>query len=165
MACKYAHKVTIFYELTNITKNALVVPSIWRYLVKILNRICMWSCGGGCRGKLPDSVHLSNSGCVNWSVKINHCFLRLFSFEGNCLCFNWISHWFVMLTSDWLSWLAGFWSNRDTREKISLCMQPWNSSESTAMLGRLWALQSLLVLHVILQWSWFEYSRVELKQV
>ena len=29
----------------------------------------------------------------------------------NCLCFNWISHWFLMLTSDWLLWLAGFWSN------------------------------------------------------
>ena len=122
MACKYAHKVMIFYELTNIAKNALLLSFIWRYLVKILNRICMKSCGGGC-------------------------------------CFNGISHWFVMLPSDWLLWVAGFWSN-DTREENFLCMQPRNSSESTAVLGRLLALQSLIVLPVILRWSWLEYSRV-----
>ena len=150
MACKYAHKVMIFYELTNIAKNALLLSFIWRYLVKILNRICMKSCGGGCRGQLPDSVHLSTSSCV---------FLPLLSFQGTCLCFNGISHWFVMLPSDWLLWVAGFWSN-DTREENFLCMQPRNSSESTAVLGRLLALQSLIVLPVILRWSWLEYSRV-----
>ena len=150
MACKYAYKVMICYELTNIAKRALVLSSIWRYLVTILNRICRWSCGRGWRGLLPASVHLSTSSCVNWSVKIKHCFLRLLSFEGTCLCFNWIFHWFVMLASDWLLWVAGFWSN-DTREKSSLCMQPWNSSESTAMLGRLGVLQSLIVLPVILR--------------
>ena len=135
MACKYAHKDMIFYELTNIMKNALVLPSIWRYLVKILNRIFMWSCGGGCRGKLPNSVHLSTSGYVNWNVKINHCFFASSFLWRNLSLFQLNLSLVFDVNYDWLLWLAGFCSG--------FCMQPWNSSESTAMLGRLWALRSL----------------------
>ena len=111
MACKYTHKDMIFYELTNIMKNALVLPSIWRYLVKILNRIFMWSCGGGCRGKLPNSVHLSTSGYVNWNVKINHCFFASSFLWRNLSLFQLNLSLIFDVNYDWLLWLAGVWSN------------------------------------------------------
>ena len=67
MACKCLQFI-IFYESINITKNALVFPSIWRYLVKILNRICMWSCGEGCRSQLSDSRRLASWTGVSKSI-------------------------------------------------------------------------------------------------
>ena len=67
MACKCL-QIIIFYESINITKNALVFPSIWRYLVKILNRICMWSCGEGCRSQLSDSRRLASWTGVSKSI-------------------------------------------------------------------------------------------------
>ena len=92
-------------------KNVLVLPSIWRYLVKILNRIFMWSCGGGCRGKLPNSVHLSTSGYVNWNVKINHCFFASSFLWRNLSLFQLNLSLVFDVNYDWLLWLAGFWSN------------------------------------------------------